>query len=225
MTTEEIHEKLNSKKSADRRRGAKEIGKLKLHEFGEELYQTYLIERVDKRTWETQCEMIKALGCINFKKAIVEIEEIVRTNVPHDMITIVAATSYVQLKRKSIHDGLPIIELLEFGSVSVIHGALLALAIDQMKPDESEIRKIISCCKDINKHKDRVGNEFGLVDSRQYLAIACANWDIELTKEFLHHCMDTAYNINRLGKPVINQNLIDVCQNSLKGKYSKAYLP
>ena len=225
MTTEEILEKLNSKKSADRRRGAKEIGKLKLSEFGEELYEKYLIERLDKRTWETQCEMIKALGSIDFRKAINEIELIVRTNIPHDMITIVAGTTYVQLKRKSINDGSPVLELLDFGSVSVIHGALLALAIDQMKPEENEIRNILSLCKDINKHKDRIGYEFGLMDSRQYLAIACANWDIELTRNFLNHCTDTASNISSFGKPVINQNLIDVCQNSLKGKFSKAYLP
>lgn len=225
MTTDEIREKLNSKKSADRRRGAKEIGKLKLLEFGEELYEKYLIERLDKRTWETQCEMIKALGSIDFRKAINEIELIVRTNIPHDMITIVAGTTYVQLKRKSINDGSPVLELLDFGSVSVIHGALLALAIDQMKPDENEIRNILSLCKDINKHKDRVGHEFGLMDSRQYLAIACANWDIQLTRDFLNHCIDTASNISSFGKPVINQGLIAVCQNSLNGKFSKAYLP
>jgi len=37
MTTDEILEKLNSKKSADRRRGAKEIGKVKIVQLGEEL--------------------------------------------------------------------------------------------------------------------------------------------------------------------------------------------
>ena len=79
--------------------------------------------------------------------------------------------------------------------------------------------------KDINKHKDRLGHEYGLVDSRKYLAIACANWDIELTRDFLNHCIDTASNISSFGKPVINQSLIEVCQNSLKGKFSKAYLP
>jgi hypothetical protein len=169
--------------------------------------------------------MIKALGSIDFKKAINEVEQIVQTNIPHDMMTVVSATTFVQLKRKSINDGSPVLELLEFGSVSVIHGALLALAIDQMKPDENEVRKILSYCRDINKHKDRIGHEFGFMDSRQYLAIACANWDIELTKDFLNHCIDTALDINSFGKPVINQNLIDVCQNSLLGKFSKAYLP
>lgn len=62
MTTEEIKTKLHSTKSADRRRAAKEIGKLKLTDFSEDLYQTFLKEATDKRTWETQVEMILALG-------------------------------------------------------------------------------------------------------------------------------------------------------------------
>ncbi len=225
MTNEEILEKLNSKKSADRRRGAKEIGKRKLHHLGGELYEKYLTERLDKRTWETQCEMIKALGSIDFKHAIHEVEQIVRANVPHDAVTSIASMTWVRLKRKSINDGSPILELLEFGGVSVIQGALLALAMDQMKPDANEIRSILLKCKDIHKHKDRLGHEFGLIDSRLFLAIACANWELELTNDFLNHCIETAFNISSFGKPVVNQNLIDVCRNSLKGKYSKGYLP
>lgn len=42
--------------------------------------------------------MIKALGSINYKKAITEIEQIVRANIPHDMLTIAPETTYVQLK-------------------------------------------------------------------------------------------------------------------------------
>jgi hypothetical protein len=216
MTTDEIIEKLNSKKSPDRRRGAKEIGKLKIHDLGKELYQKYLIEKLDSRTWETQYEMIKALGNINYKNAFSEIEQIVQKNIPHDMITIAAGTAYVQLKRKSINDGNPVLELLVFGSVSLIHGAFLALAVDQMIPGNDEIKKILSLSKDINKHKDRIGHEYGLVDSRRYLAIACANWKTELTKDFLNHCIATAYDISRFDTPVLNQGLVDVCQNSLK---------
>lgn len=225
MTTSEILEKLNSKKSADRRRSAKEIGKQKLHNLAEELYQKYLIERTDARTWETQCEMIKALGMLDFKKAINEIDEIVRKNAPHDTITHVAGTTYVQLKRESINDGKPVIELLQFGSVSLISGAHLVLAVDQMIPEENDIKTILSLSRDSHKHKDRIGQEFGLSDSRKYVAIACANWDIALTKDFLHYCIETAYDISRFGKPEKNEHLITVCENSLKGKFSKAYLP
>jgi len=164
MTKEDIITKLNSKKSADRRKAAKEIGKYKLSEFGDDLYMSYLKEKQDKRTWETQKEMIKSMGLLNYKKALSEIEGIVNVNTPHDMITTVAATSLVQLKRNSINDAKPVIDLLNVGSVSVISGALYSLAIDKMIPPKNEIEFIIKKSWNINKHLDRIGHEFGLID-------------------------------------------------------------
>jgi hypothetical protein len=224
MTNEEITEKLFSKKSSDRRKAAKEIGKNKLKDFGNDLYKQYLEERKDKRTWETQCEMIKALGHIDYKNAFKEIGEIVKNNIPHDMITICAATAYVQLKRGNINDGKPVLELLEFGGISVIGGALFALAFDQMMPDNETIEKIIKKCWDIQNHKDRIGEEYGTMDYRKYLAIACANWDKKLTECFLNHCIETSTHISRFNNEVKDINLIEVCKNSLKGKYSKSYI-
>lgn len=223
MTIEEITEKLNSKKSSDRKRAAKEIGKLRLSELGINLYQSYLREKNDKRTWETQTEMVRSFGLIEFKEALVEIERIVKENLPHNMITMAAATTYVQLKRESINDAKPVIELLKFGSVSVIDGALLSLAVDRMMPTNDEIEEIIKRSWDINNHPDRIGYEFGLVDSRIYLALACAHWALDLTADFLNHCIETAVDINRFNKPVENLQLIAVCENSLKGKFSKGY--
>ncbi|HMT29543.1 MAG TPA: hypothetical protein PKD91_09720 [Bacteroidia bacterium] len=221
MTIDEIKEKLASKKSADRLRATKEIIKEKIVELSDELFATYLKERQDPRTWEPQSEMIKALGLLDHKPALEYIEEIVRKNIPHDMITINASVAFVQLKRNSIFDAQPILDLLSFGSTSVICGALEVLAIDKMLPPNNEIEEIIKICWDINKHKDRIGHEFGLTDPRKYLAIACAGWDKTLCAGFLNHCIETAYNINRFDKPVENTNLIDICKNSLKGKYTK----
>ena len=218
MTNNEIREKLFSKKSADRRRAAKEIGKNNITELGDDLYNKYLEEINDKRTWETQCEMIKSLGIINYKKSFEVIEKIVKQNIPHDMITGCASTAYVQLKRESLNDGKPVLELLNFGALSVIIGALEALAYDKMIPDDETIEKIIKICWDLHKHKDRIE---GSGDGRKYLAIACANWDKKLTEGILNHYIETAYYFDGITK---NDNLIAVCENSLKGKYSKSYL-
>ena len=221
MTIDEIKEKLASKKSPDRRRAAKEIGKTKAAELGDLLYESYLNERKDTRTWETQVEMIKALGLLEYKNAIAEIEDIVRTNIPHDTITHYAATAYVRLKRERVNDAQPVIELLQFGNICVINGALEVLAFDQMRPEAETIREILILSRDIHTRKDKV---VGIVDGRKHLAIACANWDLALTSDFLNHVIATAYYISSQGKPVLDQHLVDVCQNSLKGKFSKAYL-
>jgi hypothetical protein len=220
MTVDEIKEKLLSKKSADRLSAAKRISKERIFELADQLFAAYTKEKQDKRTWEPQSEMVKALGVLDYKPAFPDIEKIVRQNIPHDMITMNAATAFVQLKRKDIHDAQPVIELLDFGSTSVIAGALKALAIDKMLPPKKEIEEILQICWDINKHKDRIGHEFGLIDPRIYLAVACASWNLELTKEFLNHCIETAFNISRFDKPVENVQLVEVCKKSLKGKYS-----
>lgn len=224
MNIDEIKEKLVSSKSKDRQRAAKAIGVEKHQVLGDELYSAYMKERSDKRTWQTQFEMIRSLGLIDYKPALEMISHIVEANDPLDMITSAAAESHVRLARKSTNDAKSIVELLSFGSLSVIDGVLLVLAEDQMIPSNEQIEEIIKISWDINKHKDRIGQEYGIMDSRIYLALACHNWDIDLTDQFLNHCIETAYNINSFGKPVENRNLIDVCNNSLKGKQSKGYL-
>ena len=171
MTTEEITAKLESKISADRRRAAKEIGKLKLSAFGDDLYKAYLNETKDKRTWETQCLMILALGQIDYKNALKEFDSILLVNKPHDMITYAAAESYVRLKRKSLNDALPVIELLEFGGLSTVSGCLNPLGYDKMLPDENQIKELIKLTWDLHKHKDW---ERGYGDPRYGIAAACA---------------------------------------------------
>lgn len=225
MTPDLITEKLTSTKSAERRKAAKAIGKSRIPGLGPDLHQAYLKEKKDQRTWETQVEMIRSLGLIDYKNALEDIQDIIKQNIPTDMIPMAAATAYVRLKRESIHDAKVIIDLLHDGSYSIVTGVLEALAADQMMPSAGEIQEITKACWDIHKHKDRVGVEYGLIDPRIFVAIACANWDKELTHDFLHHCIDTAYDTNRFGKPVLNQDLVKVCENSLKGKVSKAYIP
>jgi hypothetical protein len=220
MTVDEVKVKLLSKKSADRLSATKRISKENILELADDLFVAYTKEKLDKRTWEPQSEMVRAFGLLNYKAALADIEIIVVDNIPHDMITMNAATSFVQLKRKNLHDAQPVLELLSFGSTSVIAGALKALAIDKMLPPKNEIEVILKISLDINKHKDRIGHEFGLVDPRIYLASACAGWDLVLTSNFLNHCIVTAFDISRFDKPVENVQLIEVCEKSLKGKYS-----
>lgn len=224
LTNDEITEGLASRKSKERRRAAKALAKNPVESLAEPLFRAYLKEIKDARTWETQCEMICAIGRLRHIDAICVIEPIVRANDPHDMITRCAATTYVQLKRATPHDAGPVLELVDFGSVSVHSGALFALAADEMVPSDQEIRKLLQYSWNINKHPDRQGQEFSLVDCRRYVALAAARWKPSLAHSFLRHCIDTAYDINRFGKPSRNTNLVDICKNSLAGKISKGYI-
>lgn len=211
MTIQEIELKLRSSKSSDRKLAARSIGKLALKELGGELLNAYIKEKKDVRTWETKLEMILSLGLIDHKAALPEIEIIIKTNLALDAVTSVAARTYVRLKRKSINDAAPVIELLKTGGLSVVSGALNTLGNDRMMPSDEEINELIKLSWDLHRHKDRVGKEFGLMDPRYGLAFACAGWDRHLTRSFLDHCLDTTSEKEPWMKVVV--------ESSFKGKY------
>ena len=225
MTREEIETLLFSKKSTERRRAAKYIGKHNLVAFAEQVHEAYVKEKRDERTWETQAAMINTLGLLDHKPAKNDIEQVFRQSGELHTTAIEAATAYIRLARKSINDSQPVLELLALDNYAVLTGVSLSLAIDKMLPDREAIELILKCYWNSNKHKDRIGKEYGIMDARQYVAIACANWDVSLTADFLNHCIETAYDITSFNKPARNLTLVAVCENSLKGKYSKAYLP
>lgn len=197
MDKESILDKLSSSKSADRKKAAKEIGKQKITAFGAALFNAFCNEK-HSRTWETKVEMIISLGLVDYKSALNDIEVIVQKNNPHDMITHAAAQTYVRLNRSSTHDAQPVIELLGFGGLSVVGGALVVLGHDQMMPPNNEIVELLELGWDLHRHKDRIGYEFGYLDPRYGLALACSRWDKELTGPFLEHCHATCAKDPRL---------------------------
>ena len=205
MDIEIIKKNLQDSKSSVRRKAASEIGKNKLLELGDELLTAYLKEKKDERTWETQKEMIKALGIINCKNAIKEVQEICEKNEPDSLIAIIAGEAYVRLKRKSINDIKPAIEILTYGHHSIMQGAYNALGYNKMLPSDSEIIELI---KFSEKAECNVIPQFD--DPRYGLAAAAAGWKKELVEAFLLNCLQSN-----------DEPLKYVAANSLKGKYVK----
>lgn len=212
MTKDDISKLLSSTKSSERRKAAREVGKQNMIELGDALFNAYSVEQKDNRTWETKVDMIIALGLINYQNILPAIEHIIHINKPHDMITYAAAQTYVRLKRTSINDGKPVIELLKFGGLSLVDGALTPLGYDRMIPPQDQISEIITLSWDLHKHKDRIGHENGYLDPRYGLVAACAGWDKQLTVSFLNHCLATTTK---------DTSLKIIAENALKGKYSK----
>jgi hypothetical protein len=205
----EILDRLRSTRSAHRRSAARAIGREGLKELAEALHEAYLSERKDPRTWETQYEMVLALGLVGHAPALPDIEPIVRANAPQDMITYGAAQTYVRLRRASLEDAGPSLELLEWGGGSVVDGCLNPLGYDRMMPDAPSIRALIRGAWDLHLHPDRAGI-VGLCDPRSGLAAACAGWDPELTRGFLEHCIATG-----------DEPLRRVAEAALEGRYAR----
>jgi hypothetical protein len=222
--TKKILEHLRSSKSKERRAAAKKIGKLKVAELSSDLLDAFIKEQQDKRTWETQKEMIIALGKLDCKEAKDHLDLIIEKNLENDMITTAAAEAFVRISRSSLEDVQPIIDLVSVGNYAVITGAFAPLAKDQMIPSEDQIKRLLGKVKDMHKRSDYAGKEFGLFDPRLYLAIACANWDRALTHDFLNYCISNCSYTDRFGDKMEDKELLEVCNNSLEGKTSKRFL-
>jgi HEAT repeat protein len=191
LSTEEITQiasDLQNSKSEKRRSAAKKIGKNQLGELGDELYNAYIKEREDKRTWETQTEMILAFGKIGYKKALPDIKTIIDKNEPHDMITIAAARSYVRLNRKDLRDVEPVIDLLQFGNLSVLNGATAILTFDDMSTSEENAKTIISIM-DSKKEEDIAIR--GLGDPRENLISAMSKWKNPTSETYIKRFLDS----------------------------------
>jgi hypothetical protein len=205
MSEQDIEKLLNSGSTPNVRKAAKSIAKLGIGRLAPELQERLVEILPNSKLWETQVEIIKTLGLLNYKPSLIQIEEICQANKDQDMVTFAAATAYVRLKRENLEDVEPVFYLLNKGGYAVTCGALDALGYDRMMPANEDINQLISQCFDL-----RSPNPRGLSDPRYGLAAACAGWSKQLVEPFLLHCIKTG------DYPVKH-----VAENSLKGKYVK----
>lgn len=180
-----IKNDLFSSKSVKRRSAAKKIGKYKIISMEQLLLEAYIEEKKDSRTWETQTEMIKALGKIGCKAAIPYLKEIIDMNKEQDTITAYAALSYVRLTRNEVNDMTIIFDFLKNGNTMVFDGAVMALAYDDVIPAESEMKKVIEILNERKSVYERpFSNPVGQIISAMY------QWPHELTAPFLNQYKD-----------------------------------
>lgn len=194
---------LKDKATAKRRQAARKIALAADLAAGPALHEAFLKERMDSRTWETQVEMAKALGLIGYREALENIKAICIENKPYDMLTIVAATTYVRLARATLSDASPVLELLKFANFSVAMGAFDTLGYDKMIPSQEQIREIV-------QHARKFGYETGHGDPRYGVAIAAAGWKGDDVRTFLNECLKSK-----------DEETVRAASSSIKGKYVK----
>ena len=191
MTKEELDKlelQLFDSLSSNRRKAAKIIQKYNIVELGDSLFRAYQKEKLDKRTWETQMEMINALGKINFEPALSIWEEIIAKNKRLDAITSAASLAYVRLMRRNENDISPVLILMKNGDLSVLYGAMEALNKDSMIPSKKDIKVLIQEFDNISHERLF---ESGCGDPRAQLLSAMSNWDKTCTEEFIKRFIDS----------------------------------
>jgi hypothetical protein len=201
---QELIADLSSPKSAVRRRAAKHIGSRGDAKAGEPLWNAYQKERLDKRTWETQRDMIDALGRLGVREAASDLWLICERNEKHDAITQAAARAWVRITRVDPSDVGPVLRLLEFAKFSVAFGAFEVLGGDRVLVDNKTAAILL-------RHAARFSYVEGCGDPRFGIAIAAAGWPAEQVRPFLEECMRSPCS-----------GLVHAAESALKRKYIPA---
>jgi len=176
-TTKQLIEQLNDKSSKRRRSAAKKLRKLKDITAGPELSSALIKEIRDKRTWETQYQIIMALGesghieCLPFLLQI-SVQEFEAKMIYLAIGDAIGRLTYI--KNGSISNAL---ELLKKKGQNpfLIDGLVRAIAMLKLTPSEDDIEQILN-----------YGNEQRNDDNtRFWVASAAAGWSGKKVEDFL----------------------------------------
>ena len=126
-----------------RRSAAKRLRKRGDVSAGPALLAALRKEVEDVRTWETQYQMIMAIGECRYSDALPFLEELVRRDFAATMIYMALGDALVRLKIQGINDGAPVVDYLGSGNVSLIEGALRAMAMLRMVPGDEHIGNLL----------------------------------------------------------------------------------
>ncbi len=135
---------LGDKKSLKRRSAAKKLRKLKNVDAGPSLLAALENELKDVLTWETQYQMIMAIGECSYKPALPFLSELAKQNFEATMVYVAIGDAIVRLSIENERDTIPILKLLDTGNEMLIDGALRAMAMLKMVPSDKHIEKIIN---------------------------------------------------------------------------------
>lgn len=203
---QKVQELLEKKTVGNYKKAARIIARERSDIYAPELFNFLQEVITNPKRWEISCELIKTLGLVNYQPLLEVLTPILHQKKEYDMVSMVASTAYVRLKRNDLHDGVPVLSLIKEDCYSITEGALEALGYDKMIPDEQTQDEIISKCWDFGKDR----NKNAYTDPRYGLAAACAGWSSSQVDPFLEHCLQSG-----------DVPLEYVAQNSLKRKYVK----
>lgn len=174
----EIAAQLGDKKSPKRRSAAKKLRNLKNVDAGPFLLAALETELKDVRTWETQYQMVMAIGECSFKPALPFLNELADKEFEATMVYVAIGDAIVRLAIKNESDSIPIFKLLDSGNEMLIDGALRAMAMLKMVPSNGHIEKIINyvAARELNQ-----GVHFWVI-------AAAPGWSGAKVEEYLDYC-------------------------------------
>lgn len=97
----------------------------------------------DPRTWETQYQLVMAIGECKYVDALSFLTDFAARPLEATMVYVGLGDALVRLQIQSPEDGVPIMKLMRSGNDMLIDGAFRAMATLRMVPNEDQIDQII----------------------------------------------------------------------------------
>jgi hypothetical protein len=198
---QQLIEQLNNKASIKRRSAAKKLRKLNAKEAGRALLAALQTELKDRRTWETQYQMIMALGESGYTESLDFLLQLAEQHFEATMVYVAIGDAITRLdlsRHGNINNSIKIF----FGTnnAMLIDGILRSIAMLRFTPERNAIDKIINYGLNLNLEDN----------SRVWIAAAAPGWPPQTTKRFLEECMTSE-----------NQQIKRAAEAALKNKYLK----
>jgi hypothetical protein len=167
---------LTHSRSPKRRAAAKRLRKLGDPAAGPALLAALQQELKDDRTWETQYQMIMAIGHSRYKQALPFIESLVSRGL-EPMVDIAIGDTILRLSRKHDKDADAAVRLLDAGNPNITEGAIQSIAMLRMIPEQPAMQRLIDCGLSL-----KLGDHDWTVI---WLLRAVPGWPEEITKPLL----------------------------------------
>jgi HEAT repeat protein len=130
---EAIIGQLRNPHSPKRRAAAKKLRKIGDPAAGHALLEALQRELPDPRTWETQYQMIMALGHCGYREACPLLQMLAYEKFEATMVLVAVGDAFVRLRRNSDTDPTPLFEMFAVkNDESLLDGALRAMAMLHM---------------------------------------------------------------------------------------------
>ena len=178
LTLENAITQLTDRASAKRRSAARRLGKLADEKAGPALLHALQRETRNRRTWETQYEMITALGACSYWPAIGFLAELAQQPTDATALHLALGDSIVRLRSPREGFAAPLEWCLHRGDPSLVDGALRAVAALRPVLDARTVDRVLDFL-------DPLGPYDGL---RFWAAAAAAEWPVDRVRTFLERC-------------------------------------
>jgi hypothetical protein len=180
LVDQALIEQLGAPQSANRRSAAKKLRKLQDASAGPALLAALERELEDVRTWETQYQMVMALGECGHRAALPFLEALAARPFDATMVYVAIGDAIVRLSHTGPADVSAVLQLMRGArDPMLIDGAFRAMAMLRLVPEDAAIAEMLDYVKALGAKGE---------ERRFWLAAAAPGWRGARVEAFLDEC-------------------------------------